>query len=76
MFYDGIGNGIGTEMALLEANKLNAAFARAMWEEEKERERQEKEREKEAADRYKSEKEKGDDTSMKDQGEESKGICV
>ncbi|KAI0237880.1 Cilia- and flagella-associated protein 70 [Lamellibrachia satsuma] len=72
LFYDGIGNGIGTEMALLEANKLNAAFARAMWEEEKERERQEKEREKEAADRYKSEKEKGDDTSMKDQGEESK----
>ena len=76
LFYHGIGNGIGTEMALLEANKLNAAFARALWEEEKERERLEREKDREAAERYKAEKEKGDDTSVKDQGEETKGVCV
>ena len=73
LFYDGIDNGIGTEMALLEANKLNASFARAIWEEEKERERLEREREKEAADKYKAEREKGDDSSTKEQGDESKG---
>ncbi|KAK2186875.1 hypothetical protein NP493_185g01050 [Ridgeia piscesae] len=72
LFYHGIGNGIGTEMALLEANKLNAAFARALWEEEKERERLEREKDREAAERYKAEKEKGDDISVKDQGEETK----
>ena len=76
LFYHGIGNGIGTEMALLEANKLNAAFARALWEEEKERERLEREKDREAAERYRAEKEKGDDTSVKDQGEENKGSCV
>ena len=76
LFYDGIDNGIGTEMALLEANKLNAAFARAIWEEEKERERLEREKEKEAADKYKAEREKGDESSQKDQGDENKGTYV
>ena len=76
LFYDGIDNGIGTEMALLEANKLNAAFARAIWEEEKERERLEREKEKEAADKYKAEREKGDESPPKEQGDENKGIYV
>jgi hypothetical protein len=30
MFYDGIGNEIGAEMALIEANKLNVAAAAAI----------------------------------------------
>ena len=48
LFYDTISNDIGAEMAYLEANKLNVAYAasiaRAAREEEQEKERKEKEK--------------------------------
>ena len=44
MFYDGIGNEIGAEMAMIEANKLNVSEAKAVRDEQREQERLERER--------------------------------